>query len=192
MIKHFGQNDLYKNQFQKWAKYWPWRRNTTNTCTSCMDPNIPIRFLWATEDELCSESRMNKWVIAFPGGDLDATQYVEGDHSTASGKNDPEFMVKIRAMLKDQGADMDSAVCSAPFKWHTYLDDNLVAMGLRANFFDVEDDDDEEVAFDDDVDFADLNEEEIEAWLKANPEIRQALRREEKELTRQERKENTI
>ena len=191
-LKHMGQNDLYKNQFQEWAKYWPFIRNTDNIRARDLHPDVPIRFLWATEDKLCSEARAQKWVTYFPGRDLDATQYISGGHFSASGKNDAEFMVKIRAMLKDQGADMDDDVCNAPFKWGSYLNDNLVAMGLPADFFDTEETSVQAGPEDPTtgIDFGDMTEDEIDAWLKANPEIRRLLRQQEKELTRKEMKEN--
>ena len=190
-LKHLGQNDLYKNQFQEWSKFWPYIRNTDNTRARDLDPNVPIRFLWATEDKLCSEARMQKWVTYFPGRDLDATQRIPGDHSSASGANDAEFMGKIRAMLKDQGEDMTDSVCNSPFKWSTLLDDNLTVMGLPADYFSVESDsvDGNLLAAEGDdafVDFGDMTEEEIEAWLKRNPEVGRLLKKQEREITRQE------
>ena len=87
---------------------------------------------------------------------------------------------------------MDDDVCDAPFKWGSYLNDNLVAMGLPADFFDTEEPSVQAGPEDPTagIDFGEMTEDEIESWLKANPEIRRLLRKQEKELTRKEMKEN--
>ena len=103
-------------EFQEYAKRFNWGfRDTRDFPLERISPEIPIRVIFATEDELCPRDTQLPYLSRVPSFEMEVS--IPGGHSTASGANDSDFMSKLRSLLLNSGAEMNPEVCSGAYEW---------------------------------------------------------------------------
>lgn len=94
---HALQNSI-RGEFQEYAKRFNWGfTDTPDFPLEKINPDIPIRVIFATEDELCPRDTQMPYLERVLSFEMEAS--IPGAHSTASGANDSNFMSKLRSLL---------------------------------------------------------------------------------------------
>ena len=112
---HTLQNSI-RGEFQEYAERFNWGfTDTRDFPLEKINPEIPIRVIFATEDELCPRDTQLPFLQRVPSFEMEVS--IPGAHSTASGANGSDFMSKLRSLLVNSDAVMSSEICSGAFEW---------------------------------------------------------------------------
>ena len=102
LAKHMGQNYLF-DEFQEYAFIWSWPfKKQKKIKLENIDPRIPFRSVWETNDKLCPKALTLRWIDKIPGYTGEDDYEFPGEHGQMPLKNSDEFFEYLtQTLLQD-------------------------------------------------------------------------------------------